>query len=505
MTDSTDTPAGDKPCTRALLVTLYVLLAVLFLRTIWGMWDVRDITSGDTSSYYITALEFSKKLVCNIAWSPLYTSFLGSLRWLNPDPYFVIIAHRILILAAITVLLFEVSRRLLTPVIAWFITAWWLALPIDFDALYEVHLFAVIPVLIFWLLLVWRPSLRVRGICVGWLVLTIFLVRNEILIGLGMFGAASVAFDLWQIWRREVEFRPLRYLAAYGLPIIVACGIIGITYWRSNDKFPHLNNTLSSKHTLNVSQIYCFGYSQRHPEYKDNPWIDYHALMIRNFGKPTLTMKEAIKTNPKAMSEHFWWNAQLIPSGLQVTLFNCRSGDFNPDYANTIVNKPVAITLSLLYLAIVAAGIVLVVRNIQYWWREWLSRRAWAIVGIISVCATVAVVMIMQRPRPSYMFAQTLALMLLGGFSLQVILFHLRLRFCWRKPALVLAAATALLIPRFYVVASPEPAKPSANDSAAPKKKKIHRTLRVDARPLLESLRLLQPYRDRLAHGETKA
>jgi len=488
---------------RSPLFWQYLLLAVLFLRTIWGIWDVRDLTSGDTSSYYLTAFEFAHKLVCDIAWSPLYTSYFGAFHWLNPDPYFVAIAHRIGILAMLTVLIFEVSRRLLAPMIAWFITAWWLALPINFNALYEVHLFAVIPILVFWLLLAWRPSLRVRGICVGFLVLTVVLVRNELLIALATFGAASVAFDLWQIWRGEATFRPFRYLATYGVPVLIAIGIIGFTYWRSTDKYPQLAETMKAKHTLNISQIYCFGYSQRHPEYKDSPWTGYQALMIRDFGNPTPTMKEALAANPRAMFEHFWWNAQLIPSGLQVALFNCRSGNVNPDYAGTTQNKPVALALSALYLAVVIAGLVLFARNFRFWWREWLSRRAWVIFGIAAVCSTVVIVMIMQRPRPSYMFAQSLALMWVFGFSLQVVLFHLRLGGAWKKAAIALMVAVTFLIPRYYVEGKPVPPKKAPNPNRPAWK--IRPPKQMSSRPLLGMLRLLQPYREALLRKEIKA
>ena len=68
----------------------YALLALLFIRVSWGMWHVRDLTTGDTSSYYETALEFARGLTCNIAWSPLYTSYFGAFHWLNSDPYFVV-------------------------------------------------------------------------------------------------------------------------------------------------------------------------------------------------------------------------------------------------------------------------------------------------------------------------------------------------------------------------------------------------------------------------------
>ncbi len=497
------TPPRGPAFYRSPLFWQYLLLAVLFLRTIWGMWDIRDMTTGDTSSYYPTALDFARHLTCNIAWSPLYTSYFGAFHWFSGDPFVVLIAHRIGILAILTVLIFEVSRRLLVPTIAWFITAWWLLLPINFNALYEVHLFALIPILIFWLLLAMRPSLWMRGICIGLLAVTTILVRNEMLLVLGTFTVVSVAFDIWQIWRKQAAFRPVRYLAAYVVPVAVACLIIGLFYWRSNVKYPALDIELKGKHTLNISQIYCFGYSQRHPEYTDDPWVGYAPLMVRDFGNELPTMREAIQANPKAMFEHFWWNAQLIPSGLQVALFNCRAGADNPDYASTAVNKPLALSLSAAYLALVACGVVLVARNFRFWWDYWLARRAWVIFAILSVCSTVCVVMIMQRPRPSYMFAQSLALMWLAGFSLQVLLYYLpRARavcpVC-RKVAIVAMLAAAFLTPRYYVEARLMPNPKNV------KSKKALRPRTMGARPLLSNFRLLEPYRQLLSREEGKA
>ena len=50
------------------------------------MWHVRDLTTGDTSSYYETALEFARGLTCNIAWSP-FTQVTSALSiGLTPIP-----------------------------------------------------------------------------------------------------------------------------------------------------------------------------------------------------------------------------------------------------------------------------------------------------------------------------------------------------------------------------------------------------------------------------------
>ena len=447
----------------------YALLIVLFLRTIWGIWNSRDLTTGDTSSYYRTALEFSHSLTCSIAWSPLYTSYFGAFHWLSSDPYFVVTAHRVFLLLLLAILIFEVSRRLLDQLAAWLVTAWWIVLPINHSSLYEVHLFALLPALVFWLLLAVSSSVWVRGACVGLLALCTVLVRNEMLIALGLFGAISVCFDLWQLWCKRTDLSLRNYLAAYGIPLLIAISIILMFYWRSTEKFPELSASLEVKHTLNVAQIYSFGYGQRHPEYTDSPWTQYHTLMSRDFGEDLPSMREAVLANPKAMAEHFLWNSSLIPSGLQVALFNCRSGKYNPDYAPTIQNQNVASSLSALYIILVTMGILLFALHREYWWSNWLAHRVWPVIGILCICVTVVVVMIMQRPRPSYLFPFTLALMWLGALSVKIILRHARF-------ALVPMTLVAFSVPIYFL----HPAE-------------------GHERPLLTMYRLLQPYRNELS------
>lgn len=480
----------------------YLLLAVLFARIVWNIWDAKELTPGDTSSYYVAAEAFARNLTCNIAWSPLYTTWFGAWHWINPDPFFVVVAHRIGILAVLTVLIFEVSRRLLPMYLAWFVTAWWLALPIDYNARYEVHLFALIPIGVFWLLISLNQSVAMRGACVGLLLLSTVLVRNELLIVLGAFTLISVIHDVWRIRTGKSSLSLARHVAAYAIPILLAVVIILTAYWRSTVQYPQLSQTLKVKHTLNVSQIYAFGYGQRHPEYTDDPWTGYRALMERDFGDKLPTMRAAFMANPKAMMEHFLWNVSLIPSGLQVALFNCRAGAFDPDYVTTAQRPALAWPLSALYLALLATAAVLVVRHRTYWFENWLKDRGWIVLGILTVCSTVAVVMVMQRPRPSYMFAQTVTMMLLGGFSIHVILHHAGIEPLVRRFAFLPMLAVALLVPSQFVVAK---AAPPPKTKAERMVARQARTPASRARPLLAQFRLLEPYRDRLRKRGIKA
>ena len=78
----------------------YTLLLALQLKVIWGMWAVRDITSGDTSGYFASAWRWFAEGHLNIAWSPLYCALYGSLLHINSDPVWATVAHRVIIVVA---------------------------------------------------------------------------------------------------------------------------------------------------------------------------------------------------------------------------------------------------------------------------------------------------------------------------------------------------------------------------------------------------------------------
>ena len=481
---------------RKIIALHYAALSALFINIIWLSWKYVDLTSGDTSAYYITARRFSTDLTCNIAWSPIYTSLLGAFHWINPDPYFAVLGHRILILATITVLIFEIARRIMDPWVAWFVTAWWLCLPINFHSLYEVHLFAVIPILIFWLILTCRQTPRARGWALGVLLTAMFLVRNEFLIPLAIFSLASLGYDIFKPERIEGKVAWGKYAQAYGIPVLLSLLLIGTTYWRSSAKFPELKSVFRSKHTLNVSQIYAFGYAQRHADYQKSPWTDYHSLMQEEFGADDISMGEAFIKNPKAMMSHFLWNAGLIPSGIQLGLFNVRSGDVNPDYAPSAINRPVALSLSLAAAALLILALYLARRSPETA-RLWFKHNIWLVIGISSACAAVVVVMIMQRPRPSYMFTLTLTLMLLLGLAANVIWSRFKNKTAAHLLPLLLCGAVIVLSPTF-------------RDEQSRPVKRITRLLLGKSRPpqtrlLLSYYRLLSPYSPELNSLQDKA
>ena len=96
----------------------YSTLILLQLKVVWQIWDYKDLTFGDTSSYFPGAYVWFTDFANNIIWSPLYTSFFGSFLHVTSDVYIATILHRIIIVFTVTILVLAFMRRLLPPGIA---------------------------------------------------------------------------------------------------------------------------------------------------------------------------------------------------------------------------------------------------------------------------------------------------------------------------------------------------------------------------------------------------
>ncbi len=435
----------------------YATLLALQTKVLWGIWAHRDLTPGDTSAYFITAEEFSRNLTCMVHWSPLYTSFLGSFLWFGGGPYLAVTAHRVVIVAVVSFLVYELLRRLVPRPLAWYLAAWWILLPINHETLYEIHLFSLIPILITWLVLLRVKSPVGRGAGVGALLLTAFLVRNEIAIAFGLFSLLALRHDLRGVrWRRTDIGRWKRVALSYGIPATAALALLFGAYTRSTVQFPELPSHFEGKHTVNIAQIYAFGHGQRNPDYQSDPWTDYAELMETTFGDELVTMKEALFANPNALLDHFLWNASLIPSGIQVSLFNARTGEHNPDYVRTRRASWVWVCTALV-LGIWALGAILMLGSQRSFWLEQFRRHRWMWLCAISVCMTVCVVMVMQRPRPSYMFSFSVVMIAFTGMSLWAIARQWLKMSLWPGLGPIAMLAVLLLVPGYWTTHTDRP------------------------------------------------
>ncbi len=154
-------------------------------------------------------------------WSPLYTLYLGSfMLHFTTDPYIdhnsSPVDHRIRkhhSSARIHAQFDTAGHRLDGCCLVG-------VLPINFNALYEVHLFAVIPLLLSVLARALdsranRAGESVPPACFHW-----DLMRNEYLVAAALFRFSALGWELLQHPREDLDFKRLGL--AYGLPILVA-------------------------------------------------------------------------------------------------------------------------------------------------------------------------------------------------------------------------------------------------------------------------------------------
>lgn len=377
-------------------------LLLLQLRAVFGMWTYRDLPFGDTSGYFGKAVAWHARGDVDPLWSPLYTTLWGSLMRISEDPFTVTLLHRLLVVFAVTALLHAFLRRVLPAWFAWGVAAWWAILPVGHDALYEVHLFAAIPILLALLVAFGPPGRTRRGAVLGIFLGSTLLVRNETLVATALWAAFCLACEIREARAgRAASGRVL--LRAYGVP--VAIPVVALAFAISRDpKRPETRARLREKHTLNVCQIYAYGYQQRHADWTKSPWTGCRDLMSRDFGTSEPTMGDAIARNPRAMLEHFLWNLRLVPDGLQVTLWGRSAGRGQPDYLARPTRSRLALALDLVALGLLAAGGASVWADRHGRWGARLRRGVPGLVAIGAVLTVMAVVMISQRPRPSYLF-----------------------------------------------------------------------------------------------------
>jgi hypothetical protein len=402
----------------------YALICALQMKILWNIWRFRDLTTGDTSSYFVSAYRWYKDFAVNFVWSPLYTAFYGTvLTAAGGDVYLATEVHRLIIVMLATLGVLALMRSLLPPALALLIAAWWAIMPINFETLYEVHLFALLPVLAAWLVTTIDDTSWTRGSALAILVATMLLVRNELVVGLIVFAMICLVREIGEargMKRTELETLWRRRTVAYAAPLAAALGIAAVFYWRSFVKYPEIIAAAHAKHTLNMCQVIAFGYSQRHPEWDLSPWTECRGLAKSLYGSESPTILQMITNNPSAAFEHFFWNLSLTFNGIQVALFNSMSGTINPDYA-PVRRSVAAAILSCADLVLLLAAGVEVVRHRDYWWSGWLRQRRGTWLIMLAVFCIALPVIVSQRPRPSYLFSATLVMMASIGMAAHVL------------------------------------------------------------------------------------
>ena len=231
-------------------------LLLLQLRRMWGIFRYHELTGGDTSFYFTKAYAWSHWGRGDFAWSPLYTFLYGSLLHFSSDAAFVTALHRVLIACTATLLVLAVMRRMLPAPLAWLTAAWWAVMPNDFDTRYEVHLFALLPVLIAWLTIISWNGAWGRGTAVAVLLASALLVRNEMLLAAACLSLVCSTWE-WRAWRGAPPGRRAALSAtgmAYAVPVALALCVAAWFYQHSSTKGVALRSELARKHATNMAK-----------------------------------------------------------------------------------------------------------------------------------------------------------------------------------------------------------------------------------------------------------
>ncbi|MBI5444379.1 MAG: hypothetical protein HY900_24610 [Deltaproteobacteria bacterium] len=426
----------------------YAALVLLQSKVMWGIWRYRDLAPGDTSYYYMDVFRWLSEGKANVAWSPFYTLFLAALHKLLGGPFWVVTVAQVLVALGASILVLATLRRLVPKHVAWLLAAWWVLLPINFDTAYSVHLFgALFPLALFAVAARWN-NVYGRGAVFGGLLLTAVLVRTEYGALLAGWILVAAAYEVYA-HRREARLRGATYLFAYGVPCLAALLVIGLFWTRARPAgYSEFLKEVRAKHIGNVCQIYAYNRMQQGDRRIADPWLECETLMERDFGRADVTFAEAFRLNPPAILGHLWWNTKLIPSGTQLALFDYFAGGPNPDYmrakASHLVWLPFSLVLGLGCLGVVRCFVL------PLFGKGPPIQNGFAWLFLFSAALLVVVVMVTQRPRPSYMFPYTLFLMALTGLGLQRCFELTGLDGLLERATPVIALSLLLLYPPHY-------------------------------------------------------
>jgi hypothetical protein len=391
----------------------YLLIAALQLKVIWAIWRLRDLTYGDESRYFLSAYQWANELLTNPIWSPLYTAYYGTIYWLlGEDVYAAAIMHRAIIVMLVALGVLAVLRMLLPPALALLIAAWWAILPTNFDVLYTVHLFSFVPVLAAAIIAGSGDTPWFRGSALA-ILLIACLARLELVV-------AVFAYAIICLWRETHELRSGRSnmswhqrATAYGIPLGFALAVYGIFLWRSSILLQDFTQNFYSRLTLNMCQAYSVSWHQMH---HSDAGYACRSVMQTTFGQSDLTFPQMISFNSIATVQYLLWNLSLVPSGLQLALFNHTIGTKNPDFVRPDhLGSPLGLVLGIVCILVLLAGGISIWRQWKDWGANWFrSRQGLWLMLLALTCASIPIFLAI-RPRPAYFYPTTLTLMAIIG------------------------------------------------------------------------------------------
>ncbi len=412
----------ERPRLLSWTTILLVLLSVAFqLSTLWGITSFKDMEGGDAAYYMTDAHLILDTGHVRIMWSPLYTATLAGVLAMTRDAFTALIATRVIALLLIAPLVMLLFRRFLSPALAIALFAIFAFNPAYFDAMFTVHLWALIlPMLALVIAAYTQPRHSIAWV-IALLGVQALLMRNE-------YGLALVLFIVLLVYPgRLVSLRPIslarmRHIARrfWFVPAILATVVVAMILLSEVSVFGQVfQDRTALKHTLNVCQIYAYFLQQNGDLRVVDPWNGCEITALADLGAEHPSLVSAFLHNPAAIVRLMAFNVSLIPNGFQILMSGGFFGGDTPDYwpQRTRVMAPV---IALVFAIIAARG---------FWaHRDAIRRPLTAQVdrGLVvfamlsmSVVGLMIFVTVTQRPRPSYLFLFGILVLLAVGLGVQ--------------------------------------------------------------------------------------
>ncbi len=400
----------------------YAAIAALQLRVLWNIWKYADLTTGDTSYYFVEAASWQHGLHENLVYYPGYSALWGTILAVVNNLYTAAVIQRLAIILVVTLLVLAVMRSLLGPVIGLLIAAWWAIIPANYEVLYEVHLLGAVPILLAVLVVARAPRRDGVGAAVAILLASAVLVRSELIAAAAILALVLVVYEARELRRRRRGTR-VAYLRAYVVPLALASLLVGGAYARSHVQGRDAWNLLQAKEEANFCNAYAASFQQRHPtRFTGNPFTECSPLMLHTFGRPMPTIPQATTANPRAMAGFAAWNAQLVPGGLQVGLFGASAFENQPGFRPVVENSTLALVLSIVVLIGLFASCIAFLREKGTSLRNLSPRTRWIAITLVSIAAATFLVALTSRPWSEYIYGLTICALAVIGLAASILL-----------------------------------------------------------------------------------
>jgi hypothetical protein len=329
--------------------------------------------------------------------------FLGSMLFIKNDPIFACVMHRVLILSALSVSILALYRRFFSPTIAWLVSAWWVVQSVDYGAAFEIHLFSFFFSVIACLIAGRKSSLS-RGLALAWLSIGGILVRSEMILAFAALAGCTLYQEVLQSRRQGiVEWR--RIAGSYGLPLALSASFIVWFFNVFAAAGPNILTAIDSRQRFFQTQAYAQSYVRRHHEDKPWQWATQSSKYVNlSFHRQTISCWQGIVDNPREMLNFFAFNAKLVPSGIQLLLFDDYLGSISPGGLPHVHHRLSQILTSVFSAVSLISLSFAIFKSLKCRDWRWLKNGGWTGIALGCVALPSLIVMIAGRPGPEYIY-----------------------------------------------------------------------------------------------------